>query len=193
MQLVFATNNKNKINEINQLIKAELNLLGLRDIGCFEELPETQDTIEGNALQKAKYVFENYGRSCFADDTGLEVSALNGRPGVYSARYAGEGRSAEDNMNKLLDEMKGVRDRSARFKTVIALVMDGKEWLFEGIVEGEILEEKRGEQGFGYDPVFRPKGYDATFAEMDMELKNRISHRGIAVRKLVEHLNKIGI
>lgn len=188
---MFATNNKNKINELNQLIGDKINLVGLSDIGCHEELPETQGTIEGNALQKARYVFDNYKQNCFADDTGLEVNALNGRPGVYSARYAGEGKSAEDNMNKLLVELEGANDRSARFKTVIALVMDGKEWLFEGIVNGKIIEQKRGNKGFGYDPVFVPDGYEQTFAEMDMELKNRISHRGIAVRKLVEFLNKI--
>jgi XTP/dITP diphosphohydrolase len=189
MKIVFATNNKNKINELTQLIGHKINLCGLSDIGCEEELPETQDTIEGNALQKAKYVYDNYGHDCFADDTGLEVSALNGRPGVYSARYAGEGKSAEDNMQKLLEEMKGAQDRSARFKTVIALVVGGKKHLFEGIVNGRILEEKRGEKGFGYDPVFVPDGYEQAFAEMSMELKNEISHRGIAVRKLVEYLN----
>lgn len=193
MELVFATSNKNKIKELNLLMPRGINVLGLTDIGCFEEIPETRPTIEGNALQKAVYVHEHYGRNCFADDTGLEVYALGGRPGVYSARYAGEGKSAEENMNKLLDEMKDIADRKARFRTVIALVMDGNEWLFEGVVEGEILEERRGGQGFGYDPVFRPVGYEQTFAEMSLELKNRISHRGIAVRKLVEHLNKLKV
>jgi XTP/dITP diphosphohydrolase len=191
MDLVFATNNKNKINELTQLIGSKINLLGLRDIGCVEELPETKDTIEGNALQKALHVYSNYRHNCFADDTGLEVKALNGRPGVYSARYAGEGKNSEDNMQKLLKEMEGAANRSARFKTVIALVMDGKEMLFEGIVEGEILTAGKGGQGFGYDPVFRPIGYEQSFAEMSIEMKNRISHRGIAVRKLVDHLNNL--
>ena len=193
MELVFATNNKNKIKEITSLTSGKINLLGLNDISCFEELPETQPTIEGNALQKAKYVKDKYDRDCFADDTGLEVNALEGRPGVYSARYAGESRNDNDNMSKLLKELQNKSDRRARFRTVIALVMDGKEWLFEGIVEGRIIEEKRGANGFGYDPVFMPDGYDRTFAEMDLELKGRISHRGIAVRKLVEHLNKLTI
>lgn len=193
MEVVFATSNKNKIKELNLLMPREINLLGLSDIGCFDELPETQPTIEGNAMQKAGYVWKHYGRNCFADDTGLEVYALEGRPGVYSARYSGEGKSAEDNMNKLLEELKGVKDRKARFRTVIALVMDGREQLFEGVVEGEILEEKRGEEGFGYDPLFLPLGHDKTFAEMDLELKNKISHRGIAVRKLVEYLNNLTV
>lgn len=190
MKLVFATNNKNKIKELELLVGPEINLVGLRDIGCIEELPETQNSIAGNALQKARYVYDNYYIDCFADDTGLEVDALGGRPGVMSARYAGEGRSSEDNMQLLLKEMKGAGDRTARFRTVIALVMDGSAHLFEGVVEGIILEEKRGAQGFGYDPLFQPIGYDQTFAEMPIELKGSISHRGIAVRKLIDHLNK---
>lgn len=193
MELVFATNNKNKIKEITQLTGGKINLLALSDIGCLEELPETQPAIEGNALQKADHVYKGYGRNCFADDTGLEVYALDMRPGVYSARYAGEEKNADDNMNKLLEELKGKNDRRARFRTVIALVIDGKEWLFEGIVEGTIINEKKGSEGFGYDPVFMPDGYDKTFAQMDLDLKNRISHRGIAVRKLVEHLNKLAV
>lgn len=172
------------------MIGNKFNLLGLQDIGCLEDIPETRDTIAGNALQKAWYVYDNYGRNCFADDTGLEVDALGGRPGVYSARYAGEGRSAEDNMNKLLAELENCDDRRARFRTVIALVINGKEWIFEGVIEGLITRGKHGAKGFGYDPVFQPLGYDKTFAEMPLELKNSISHRAQAIRKLVDHLNK---
>lgn len=193
MELVFATSNKNKIKEIAHLIGGKINLLGLSDIGCMEEVPETEPTIEGNALQKAIYVYENYSRNCFADDTGLEVYAIENRPGVYSARYAGETKNPHDNMDKLLKEMEHIEDRRARFRTVIALVIDGREWLFEGIAEGSITRAKRGREGFGYDPVFQPAGYDMTFAEMDLELKSKISHRGIAVRKLVDHLNKLAV
>ncbi len=189
MKLVFATGNINKVNEIQQLIPDEIKLLSLNDIDCMEEIPETQATIEGNASQKAFYVYTNYHFNCFADDTGLEVEALDGRPGVLSARYAGESKNADDNMNKILAELKNVTNRNARFKTVISLVMDGKEIQFEGIVEGVILKEKRGDKGFGYDPIFIPNGYDKTFAELDMSEKNKISHRALAVRKLVEFLN----
>jgi XTP/dITP diphosphohydrolase len=191
MKLVFATGNNNKVNEIQQLIPAEIKLLSLNDINCKEEIPETQATIEGNASQKAFYVYTNYHFNCFADDTGLEVEALEGRPGVLSARYAGESKSAEDNMNKLLTELEGVTNRNARFKTVISLVMDGKEIQFEGIVEGVILKGKKGDKGFGYDPVFMPTGYDKTFAEMDLAEKNKISHRALAVVKLVEYLKSL--
>lgn len=191
MKIVFATGNPNKVKEIQQLIPNEIELLGLKDIHCTEDIPETQPTIEGNASQKAFYVFENYHVNCFADDTGLEVEALDGRPGVVSARYAGENKSAEDNMNKVLAEMKGMSNRKARFKTVISLVMDGKEIQFEGIMNGTIVHEKRGDHGFGYDPIFVPNGYDKTFAEMDIADKNKISHRALAVNKLVEYLESL--
>jgi XTP/dITP diphosphohydrolase len=188
MKLVFATGNSNKVAEIQQLVPPIVKLLSLQDIGCSEDLPETQPTIEGNAFQKAFYVYEKYGENCFADDTGLEVEALDGRPGVYSARYAGEEKSADRNMDKILEELNGDSNRKARFKTVISLVMDGKEQQFEGVVNGVILYEKRGGKGFGYDPIFQPDGYEQSFAEMDLVEKNRISHRAIAVNKLVEYL-----
>ena len=191
MKLVFATNNKNKIYELSKLITGKTGLLSLSDIHCDEELPETQPTIESNALQKAKYVFEKYKVNCFADDTGLEIEALAGRPGVYSARYAGAGKSAEDNMAKVLGEMHDMKNRKAKFRTVIALIMDGKEKLFEGSVDGLILEKKQGEKGFGYDPIFKPAGFEKSFAEMDIEEKNRISHRARAVNKLVDYLNSL--
>lgn len=192
MKIVFATGNSNKVNEIQQLIPQEIELLSLNDIYCAEDIPETQPTIEGNASQKAFYVYTNYHVNCFADDTGLEVEALDGRPGVLSARYAGESKNAEDNMNKILAELKGVSNRNARFKTVISLVMDGKEVQFEGIMNGVILNEKRGDHGFGYDPIFVPNGFDRSFAEMDIAEKNKISHRALAVNKLVEYLKKLG-
>ena len=191
MQLVFATGNRNKVNEIQQLIVNDVNLLSLQDIGCLEEVPETKPTIEGNASQKAMYVYEKYHCNCFADDTGLEIEALNGKPGVLSARYAGEAKNADDNMNKVLKEMAAVTNRKARFKTVIALVIDGKEIQFEGIVNGTILKEKQGGKGFGYDPIFMPDSYDKSFAEMDLSEKNKISHRAIAVNKLVEYLKHL--
>ena len=190
MKIVFATGNRNKVNEIRRLIPEEIELLGLKDIHCNEDIPETQPTIEGNASQKAFYVFNNYHVNCFADDTGLEVAALDGRPGVLSARYAGESKSADDNMDKILAELKGITNRNARFKTVISLVMDGKETQFEGVVEGAILKEKRGAKGFGYDPIFVPNGYDRSFAEMDISEKNKISHRALAVNKLVDYLSQ---
>jgi len=188
MQLVFATNNLNKLNEVKSLIPKEIKLLSLSDIGCFEDIPETQSTIEGNAIQKAEYIKTNYGYDCFADDTGLEVSALNGEPGVYSARYAGEQRNANDNMNKILKALENKNDRKAQFKTVIALHLNNKLEVFTGICEGEITKSKQGENGFGYDPIFKPLGYNQTFAEMDLELKNKIGHRGKAIKKLVEYL-----
>src|ERR1051326_2139481 len=189
MQIVFATNNKNKIYEVSRSIGERIKVLSLEEIGCAEELPETQATLEGNALQKARYVFEKYGKDCFADDTGLEIAALDGRPGVYSARYAGEQKNAGDNVKKVLEEMKGKRDRSAKFRTVIALVMGGKEYFFEGAVEGIILEKMQGEKGFGYDPIFSPlSNPGVSFAQMSIEEKNKISHRGIAVQKLVAFL-----
>lgn len=189
MKLVFATNNAHKLEEIERMLGEKFELVSLREIGCREDIPETQDTLEGNALEKARYVKEHYGYDCFADDTGLEVEALDNRPGIYSARYAGPAKDAEDNMTKILEEMRGIANRKARFRTVIALLLEGKEYCFEGIVEGEILTERQGTEGFGYDPIFRPDGYAVSFAEMDMEEKNKISHRGRAVEKLVAFLN----
>ena len=189
MQIVFATNNLNKLKEVQALIPKEIQLLSLKDIGCFEDIPETQSSIEGNAIQKATYIKENYGHNCFADDTGLEVDALNGDPGVFSARYAGEQRNANDNMNKLLEALKNQPNRSAQFKTVVALQLNNLQHTFTGICKGEITTNKYGEQGFGYDPIFKPKGYEKTFAEMDLSLKNRIGHRGKAILQLVSFLN----
>ena len=188
MQLVFASNNKNKIKEIQLLVPQSIKVLSLEDIGCFEEIPETADTIEGNAIQKANYVTEKYGCNCFADDTGLEVEALNGEPGVYSARYAGEQKDATDNMDKLLNNLKGISNRNAQFKTVIALNLNGNQSLFTGIIEGKIIEEKIGSNGFGYDPIFVADGYSQTFAELRIEEKSVISHRGLAVKQLVNFL-----
>lgn len=191
MKLVFATNNKNKIIEIKSLLPKSIELLSLADIGCYEEIEETENTIEGNAKLKADYITKNYGYSCFADDTGLEVEVLNGAPGVYSARYAGENVTYDDNVNKLLFEMQNHKNRRAQFKTVIALNLIGKSTLFEGICKGVILTEKHGNQGFGYDPVFQPDGYKPSFAEMSLEEKGKISHRGLATKKLMEFLNKL--
>ena len=188
MQLVFATNNRNKIKEVQAMVPKEIKLLGLNDIDCFEDIPETQNTIEGNAIEKAKYIKDRYGYDCFADDTGLEVDALNGEPGVLSARYAGEQRNANDNMDKLLDELQNKPKRNAKFKTVIALFMGGKLETFTGICEGKIITEKKGSQGFGYDPIFKPNEYDETFAEMDLDFKNKIGHRGKAIQLLVDFL-----
>ena len=188
MQLVFASNNKNKIKEIQLLVPKSIKVLSLEDIGCFEEIPETEDTIEGNAIQKANYVTEKYGYNCFADDTGLEVEALNGEPGVYSARYAGEQKDATDNMDKLLNNLKGISNRNAQFKTVIALNLNGNQSLFTGIIKGKIIEEKIGSNGFGYDPIFVADGYNQTFAELTIGEKSVISHRGLAVKQLVDFL-----
>ena len=188
MKLVFVTNNRNKVREINALLGDKFKIYSLSDIDCNEEIPETSDTIEGNAIQKARYVANKYNVDCFADDTGLEVEALNGQPGVYTARYAGEQCNANDNMEKLLRELDGEHDRRARFKTVIALIRHGQTLTFEGIAEGSITTEMSGKEGFGYDPVFQPNGYEITFAEMEMDEKNKISHRGKAVRKLADHL-----
>lgn len=188
--ICFATNNPNKLAEIRQMVPATVEIKSLKDIGCEEELPETQETLEGNALQKANYVLEHYGVPCFADDTGLEVAALNGEPGVYSARYAGPQRSNADNISLLLSKLADKKDRSARFRTVIALVGLDKEYLFDGIVEGIIGEELKGEGGFGYDPVFYPEGCEITFAEMPAADKNAISHRGRAMAKLLDFLRK---
>lgn len=191
MKLVFATANNNKTREIQSLISDTIQIMSLNDIHCSEDIPETQATIEGNASQKAFYVYEKYHHNCFADDTGLEIEALDGRPGVLSARYAGESKNADDNMNKILSEMLDIRNRKARFKTIISLVIDGKETQFEGVVNGTILAEKRGENGFGYDPIFLPNGFDKSFAQMDLAEKNKISHRALAVNKLVKYLNSL--
>lgn len=191
MELVFATNNQHKIKEISPLINGSFRLLSLNDIKCFEEIPETSETIAGNASQKSQYIWKKFSINCFADDTGLEIEALNGEPGVYSARYAGKACSFQDNIDKVLDKMQGESNRKARFRTVISLIIDGNELQFEGIVNGTILTEKKGVDGFGYDPIFQPEGYDITFAEMTLEEKNQISHRGIATRKLVDILNKL--
>ncbi len=188
MQLVFATNNLNKLKEVQALIPEHIKLLSLKDIECFEDVPETQDTIEGNATQKAEYIKTKYGYDCFADDTGLEVESLNGEPGVYSARYAGEQRNDNDNMDKLLANLKDKPNRKAQFKTVIALHLNGKLETFTGICKGEITTEKQGEKGFGYDPIFKAEGYDKTFAEISLEEKNKIGHRGKAVNQLVTFL-----
>lgn len=189
MKLVFATNNQHKLEEIRASIGDAIELLSLKDINCNEELPETQSTIEGNALQKAQYVYDTYGYNCFADDTGLEIVSLNGEPGVYSARWAGPGCSANDNVEKALLLLKGVDNRDAVFRTVISLIIDGHAVMFEGAVEGEILEHRTGDGGFGYDPVFRPKGKNISFAQMSMDEKNEISHRGRAVKKLIDYLH----
>jgi XTP/dITP diphosphohydrolase len=191
ISICFATNNKHKIEEIGALLGPFFQLKSLNEIGCFEDLAETQLTIEGNSLQKAQYVFNTYRVSCFADDTGLEVEALNNEPGVLSARYAGEHKSNEDNISLLLNKLKGIENRKARFKTVITLVQPAGVSVFEGIVNGQILSERRGKMGFGYDSVFQPEGYTMTFAEMSLTAKNLISHRAIAVKKLINFLSNI--
>ena len=187
-KIVVATNNAHKLREIAAILGNEIELLSLKDIQCFADIPETADTLEGNARQKAMYIYENYGMDCFADDTGLEVEALGGAPGVFSARYAGDGHDSEANMQKLLKELAGKENRKAQFRTVICLIRNGKEHLFEGIVKGEIIQEKRGGAGFGYDPIFVPEGYDLTFAELGDDVKNTISHRARAVEKLCQFL-----
>jgi len=189
--LVFATNNSHKLLEIHNIIPAGYEVLGLKDIGCDTDIPETSDTLEGNADLKSVYVYEHYSRNCFSDDTGLEVDALNGEPGVFSARYAGEEGNAEKNIDKLLSALAKHDNRKARFRTVISLILDGRIIHFDGIVEGSILHARRGIEGFGYDPVFLPEGYDQSFAEMDIDLKNSISHRGRATRKLIDYLRNI--
>lgn len=190
MKLVFATNNPNKLAEIRMLVPSSIEILSLKDINCNEELPETSDTLEDNAAQKAYFVFDNYGYNCFADDTGLEIEALDGRPGVHSARYAGDDCVAEDNMQKVLGEMQGEDNRDACFRTIISLVIDGKEFQFEGQVDGQIIPEKWGDKGFGYDPIFLPDGFEESFAQMSVQRKNEISHRGLAVKQLIEFLKK---
>lgn len=192
MKLVFATNNKHKLDEVRNIISRHpVEIVSLAEINCFDDIPETADTLEGNALQKAHYIQEKFGLNCFADDTGLEVEALNNAPGVYSARYAGPGHDSEANMKKLLHEMEGKENRKARFRTVIALVWNGKTYTFDGIVNGTITTTKRGENGFGYDPIFIPEGYEQTFAELGNDIKNQISHRAKAVEKLDEFLTQL--
>lgn len=188
MELIFASNNKHKLEEISDLLKGISVVKGLKEIGINEEIPENHDTLEENALEKAMYIYNKYGYNCFADDTGLEIDALNGRPGVYSARYAGIGCTFDDNVNKILQELGDSKNRKARFRTIIALVENGRVFTFEGEVKGEIIREKRGVEGFGYDPVFIPEGYLQTFAEMDLNLKNKISHRAKAIEKFVMFL-----
>tara|TARA_B110000116_G_scaffold61690_1_gene52746 strand:+ start:7948 stop:8526 length:579 start_codon:yes stop_codon:yes gene_type:complete len=189
MKIVFATNNSNKLEEIRNLVSKNINIISLSDIKCIEELPETQLTLEGNALQKANYIYSRYGFNCFADDTGLEIDALDGDPGVFSARYAGLRCLAKDNMNKVLSKLNGVSNRNARFRTVIALIIDGNEYLFNGECLGEITTNKKGLDGFGYDPIFLPVNSELTFAQMSKSEKGLISHRGISVRKLVDFLS----
>jgi XTP/dITP diphosphohydrolase len=186
MKLVFATNNKNKILEVQQMLPSTIEIVSLESIGCLEDIPETADTIEENAIMKANYVTQKYGYNCFADDTGLEVEALNNEPGVFSARYAGEQRNSDDNMNKVLNALANETNRNAKFKTVIALNLNGKKYLFTGICKGEITLEKTGSQGFGYDPIFKPLGFKETFAELSIEQKNLISHRGKTIKKLLD-------
>lgn len=190
MKLCFATNNENKLYEVSQLLVDSIDLVSLKDIGCVEEIEETQDTIAGNSYQKAHYIFNKYGVPVFADDTGLEVEALNGEPGVKSARYAGDQRDNEANIQLLLSNLANKPNRNAQFKTVITLITDREEVQFEGIVKGTIVQEKMGDKGFGYDPIFVPEGYDVSFAQMSLEDKNAISHRGLAVKKLVDYLNQ---
>lgn len=187
-KLVFATNNLHKLNEVSTILENKIELLSLNDINCHIDIPETSNTLEGNALLKAQYIYSNYKLNCFADDTGLEVEALNGEPGVYSARYAGDIHNSEANMLKLLHNMENKKNRQAQFRTVISLILDETEYQFEGIIKGKIITEKRGSSGFGYDPIFIPEGYDKTFAELGDEIKNKISHRAQAVNKLCKFL-----
>jgi XTP/dITP diphosphohydrolase len=191
MELVFATNNQHKIEEVSHLLKSNFKLLSLKNIGYNDELPETGNTLEANASQKAHYIYEKFSISCFADDTGLEIEALNGKPGVYSARYAGEDKDASRNIEKVLLEMKNSKDRKAIFKTIISLIINDKEYLFEGIIKGIIADKVTGQNGFGYDPVFIPIGHTKSFAEFPMNEKNKISHRAIAVKKLIAFLNNL--
>ena len=188
--LVFATNNEHKLTEVKEIVGDTFHVLSLKEIGCFEDIPETADTLEGNALLKARHVKQKYGYDCFADDTGLEIKALHNAPGVYSARYAGEAKDANANMRKALNELQNETDRSARFRTVIALILGEEEYLLEGSIEGTIIYEARGKAGFGYDPVFVPQGYTETFAEMEIGLKNAISHRAEAIKKLKQLIDE---
>ena len=189
MQLVFATHNAHKLTEVKQLVPAHIELLSLTDIGCTDEIEETGTTLEENAMIKAKYVYDNYGYSCFADDSGLEIDAINGEPGVYSARYAGPERDNEANIRKVWEQLKDKPSTAAQFRTVIAVCMNKKEWLCEGKVRGHMLFEKRGSLGFGYDPIFVPEGYSQTFAELGNEVKNKISHRAIATQEFLASLS----
>ena len=190
MKLVFATNNRHKLDEVRAIVGDRVEILSLNDIDCHDEIPETADTLQGNALIKARYIYEKYAVNCFADDTGLEVDALNGEPGVYSARYAGEECNSEANMQKLLQNLTGKKERSAQFRTVIALIIDGEEKIFNGIVKGNISTEKKGNSGFGYDPIFVPEGYSESFAQMGSEEKNSISHRFRATEQLSNYLKE---
>jgi XTP/dITP diphosphohydrolase len=189
--LVFATNNAHKLIEVRNAVGNRFSILSLADIGCFVDIPETADTLEGNASIKSKHIYDRYGVDCFADDTGLEVEHLGGKPGVWSARYAGDEHNHEKNIEKLLREMAGATNRKAQFRTVISLIINGTEFLFEGVASGTILNEKHGDRGFGYDPVFQPDGFSSSFAEMDLEAKNKISHRGLAVGKLAAFLETL--
>ena len=191
MKIVFATNNPNKLKEIQTLIPKEIEIISLKEIGCTEDIPETGDTLEANAFQKVHYVKENYNYDCFADDTGLEINALNGAPGVYSARYAGPEKSAEANIEKILNELQGKENRKAKFRTAIALTLNNEEHLFEGEINGHISKVKQGDEGFGYDPIFMPENEKRSFAQMSMEEKGTISHRGRAIKKLVTYLNNL--
>lgn len=189
MDIVFATNNKHKLQEVKHIIGDRFNIISLNELECFDDIPETENTLEGNALLKARYIHQRFNCNCFADDTGLEIEALDGKPGVFSARYAGEHCSFEDNINKILAELEGKTNRNAIFRTVIALIINDKEYLFEGNIKGKIIDSKKGISGFGYDPVFIPDGYSETFAEMGNDLKNTISHRALATKQLTEFLN----
>jgi len=189
MKLVFATNNLNKLKEVQEMLPDSIELLSLKDINCFDEIEETETTLEGNAKLKADYITTKFGFNCFADDTGLEVESLDGKPGVYSARFAGEPANSENNMQKLLVDLEHKKNRKAQFRTAISLNINDEKFIFEGICRGEILTRKQGEKGFGYDPIFKPEGFNKSFAEMTSEEKNTISHRGIAIQKLVAFLN----
>lgn len=191
IQLVFATNNSHKLAEVRDIVKDRVELLSLNDINCHEDIEETGSTLEENALIKSKYIKSKYNFDCFGDDTGLEVEALNGAPGVYSARYSGDAHNSEANMQKLLKDMEGKENRRAQFRTVISLILNGAEYIFEGVVKGQIATEKKGENGFGYDPIFIPDGYSQTFAELGNEIKNKISHRAIATQRLCTFLNNL--
>lgn len=191
MKLVFATNNLNKLKEVQEMLTDSIEILSLKDINCFDEIDETETTLEGNAKLKADYITQNFGYNCFADDTGLEVESLDGKPGVYSARYAGEPVNSENNMAKLLKALEKKPNRKAQFRTAVALNLNNETYLFEGICKGEILNQKQGSKGFGYDPIFKPEGFEQSFAEMSSNEKNKISHRGIAIQHLVDFLSKI--
>ncbi|WP_321519617.1 non-canonical purine NTP diphosphatase [uncultured Bacteroides sp.] len=189
-KLVFATNNKHKLEEVSSILNDKIEILSLKDINCDVDIPETANTLEGNAILKAQYIHENYGLNCFADDTGLEIEAINNEPGVYSARYAGTDKSSEANMLKVLKNLEGIENRKAQFRTAVSLIIDDKKYLFEGIIKGNIIKEKRGNSGFGYDPIFVPEGFDKTFAELGNEIKNKISHRALAINKLCDFLKE---